>query len=237
MFIISVEGNIGSGKSTFLDMLKMKYASNQDIVFIDEPLDSWNKITDMEGKTMLEKFYSDKEKHGFAFQMMAYISRLAQLKKTIDTFPNAIIVTERSLLTDRHVFAKMLYDEGYIEHAHYKIYLEWFNTFIKDMAIEKIIYLKTSPEKSYERIQRRNRKGETIPISYIEQCHEYHEMWLNTFKRNQLLIIDANQDMMQNPNDYLSWLQMFDGFVLNSKGGDIGRCHSDHDLLNRHGYK
>ena len=68
--IIYIEGNIGSGKSTFLDMLKMKYASNQDIVFLDEPLDSWNKITDMEGKTMLEKFYSDKEKHGFAHSRM-----------------------------------------------------------------------------------------------------------------------------------------------------------------------
>lgn len=237
MYIISVEGNIGSGKSTFLDMLKMKYASKQDIVFLDEPLDSWNKITDMEGKTMLEKFYSDKEKHSFAFQMMAYISRLAQLKRIIDIFPKAIVVTERSLLTDRHVFAKMLYDEGFIEHAHYGIYLEWFDTFIRDMEIEKIIYLKTSPSKSYERIQKRNRKGETIPISYIEQCHEYHEMWLNTFKKNQLLTIDANQDMIQNPNDYLSWLQMFDSFVLNSKESCIGRSHSDHDLLSRHGCK
>lgn len=237
MFIISVEGNIGSGKSTFLDMLKMKYANNQDIVFLDEPLDAWSKITDENGTTMLEKFYNDKEKHSFAFQMMAYISRLSQLKKTIEKFPNSIIVTERSLLTDKHVFAKMLYDDGFIEEAHYKIYLEWFDTFSKEMEVKKLIYLKTNPEKSHERMRKRNRTGETIPLSYIECCHQYHEMWINNFPRYNVLTIDANKDMMRNPNDYLSWIQMFDSFVLRSKGDGIGRSRSDHDLLNQHGYK
>ena len=42
--------------------------------------------------------------------MMAYISRLAQLKKIIKEHPWSIIITERSIFTDRNVFAKMLYD-------------------------------------------------------------------------------------------------------------------------------
>ena len=57
---------------------------------------------------------------------MAYISRLAILKKAVDENPGAIIVTERSLYTDRYVFAKMLYDSGNIEEVDYLIYMKWF---------------------------------------------------------------------------------------------------------------
>ena len=132
MFIISVEGNIGSGKSTFLDMLKMKYANNQDIVFLDEPLDAWSKITDENGTTMLEKFYNDKEKHSFAFQMMAYISRLQRLQESFETAKKEnydLLICERSLHTDKNVFCKMLYDEGKIDEFGYQIYNKWFDHF------------------------------------------------------------------------------------------------------------
>ena len=63
----------------------------------------------------IEKFYKDQQKYAFSFQMMAYISRLALLRRVIRENPNAIIITERSVFTDKEVFAKMLYDEGKIE--------------------------------------------------------------------------------------------------------------------------
>jgi Leucine-rich repeat (LRR) protein len=48
--------------------------------------------------------------------MMAYITRLSQLKKCIDSAPeDCIIISERCLYTDRYVFAKMLYDNNLIE--------------------------------------------------------------------------------------------------------------------------
>jgi len=65
---------------------------------------------------------------------------------------DSIIITERSLLTDKHVFAKMLYDNGKIEYVNYQIYLKWFDTFSKDFPIEKVIYVKTSPEICHTRI-------------------------------------------------------------------------------------
>ena len=68
-----------------------------------------------------------------------------------------IIVTERSVYTDKEVFAKMLYDNNKIEEVNYQIYLQWFNEFIKDIPLNGIIYLKTKPEKSLERIIKRGR--------------------------------------------------------------------------------
>ena len=61
--IISIEGNIGSGKTTLLGKLKDKYADNNNIVFLKEPVDDWATITDINGVTMLEKFYSNQKEY------------------------------------------------------------------------------------------------------------------------------------------------------------------------------
>ena len=42
--IVSIEGNIGSGKSTLLDRLKLLMFKNKKFVFIQEPVDEWEKI-------------------------------------------------------------------------------------------------------------------------------------------------------------------------------------------------
>ena len=106
--IISIEGNIGSGKSTILKSLKKHLCNNNNIIFIQEPVDQWENIKDKEGNTILKKFYENQKEYSFAFQMMAYISRLSVLKIAIENNPEAIIITERCLNTDRFVFAKML---------------------------------------------------------------------------------------------------------------------------------
>ena len=107
-YIISIEGNIGSGKSTFLSYLRNNCSSN--IIFVKEPIDYWEQIKDREtNETMLQKFYKDQKLYSFSFQMMAFISRFSILRETIKQNPSAIIITERCLYTDKYVFAKMLF--------------------------------------------------------------------------------------------------------------------------------
>ena len=53
--IISIEGNIGSGKSTLLYYLKEHYKKNTHIIFLQEPIEEWEKIKDHENKTILSK--------------------------------------------------------------------------------------------------------------------------------------------------------------------------------------
>ena len=191
-FIVSIEGNIGSGKSTFVNYLK----NNMDnVILLQEPVDEWTKITDNEDESILSKFYKDQHSYSFSFQMMAYISRLALLKKTVEENPNSIIITERCLLTDREVFARMLYNEGKIEEVNYQIYLMWFNTFYDDFPISRFIYLRTDPETAFERVKKRSREGETIPLEYLTACHHHHEQWLYSSKYTKdVITIDANCD-------------------------------------------
>jgi deoxyadenosine/deoxycytidine kinase len=194
--IITIEGNIGSGKSTLLEYLKKKYNSDNDkkIIFLREPVDEWENIKDENGTTILEKFYADQKTYSFSFQMLAYISRLALLKKSIQNNPHAIIITERSLVTDKMIFAKMLYDSGHIKYIEYQIYLKWFECFANDYPINKVIYVNSSPEICYERIHERSRVGESeIPLTYLNNCDEYHKNMISSFSDNQNInVIELN---------------------------------------------
>jgi deoxyadenosine/deoxycytidine kinase len=241
--IVSIEGNIGSGKSTLLANLKIHFNKNTKILFLREPVDEWNKITDENGVTILEKFYANQEKYSFPFQMMAYISRLKLLKDTINDIRlevskissecahyewghnnclKFIIITERSLYTDKLVFAKMLYDCSKIEEVNYKIYLSWFDTFSKEFPVHKVIYVKTKPEICHERIHKRSREGEeNIPLSYLKSCDEYHEDMLSrdfcdNITTNQL-ILDGNVDIYDKINSSILqvWLKDVELFINN----------------------
>ena len=198
--IFSIEGNIGSGKSTIVEALR-KRLTNQyemyDYVFLQEPVEDWKSIRDDSGVGILEKFYTDQEKYGFSFQMMAYISRLALIKKTIRENPDSHIITERSINTDRNVFAKMLRDDGKIEKVNYDIYMKWFDEFVEETKVDYIIYIKADADVCFHRVQKRARKGEeVIPEQYLKRCGEYHDNWLSNEKN--VFSIDVNQDFTDN---------------------------------------
>ena len=180
VYIFNVEGNIGSGKSTLVRILEkeLKSINSIPILYVQEPVDEWSTIKDKHGETILEKFYNDQYKYAFSFQMMAYISRLSRVKQIIRDNPNAIIICERSVFTDKEVFAKMLYDDGKIEEVNYQIYLKWFDEFINDIPVSGIIYVNTTPENSKRRVDFRARLGENIPLKYLEKCNDYHNNWL-----------------------------------------------------------
>jgi len=215
--VISIEGNIGSGKSTILRLLKEQLKNNEDIIFLQEPVDEWEKIKDKDNITILSKFYENQKKYSFAFQMMAYISRLSLLKEAISKNPNAIIITERCLNTDRYVFAKMLYDSGNMEDVEYQIYLNWFDHFVCMLGVQKNIYLKTDPEICLQRINKRNREGEsTIPLEYLINCHKYHEDMISNIIKDNVLIINCNTDTENNKDIINKWLEIIKNFILPS---------------------
>ena len=221
---ISIEGNIGSGKSTLLANLREHYKNNDNVIFLKEPVDEWAKIKDINGTTILEKFYANQEKYSFSFQMMAYVSRIKVLRdtlkeKTKNDNNNYIIITERSLYTDKMVFAKMLYDSGKIEDVNYQIYLNWFDTFSGEFPVHKVIYVKAAPEKCYERIAKRSREGEeNIPLEYLTACSLYHDNMLdktnNTCVCDEQLILDGNIDIYENKTQVDEWVQEIEQYIL-----------------------
>lgn len=197
--IISIEGNIGSGKSTFLSYLKEYYRENTSVIFLREPVDIWEKVKDpVTNETMLEKFYADQPKYAFSFQILAFISRLTLLRKIVKKNPDSIIITERCLHTDKLIFAKVLYDMEKIEDVNYQIYCQIYDEFVDEYPLEKVIYIQTEPTICYERIHIRSRQGEaSIPMEYLNQCHLYHENMIKELREKNVnvLTLDGNVDI------------------------------------------
>ena len=182
--IISIDGNIGSGKTTFVKELSQRLNENNGLkyIYLQEPVDEWEKVTDNNNVSLLKKFYQDVKSYAFSFQMMAFISRISLLRRTLEAHPeNHVIICERSVFTDKNVFAKMLYNQGLIEEVNYKIYNMWFDELIRDIQFNKVIYLNTGPSSCLKRIKTRNRTGEeSISEEYLQTLNDYHLEWLST---------------------------------------------------------
>ena len=86
-YIVSIEGNIGSGKTTLIQRLEERYGSlwgfnEKKFVFLREPLDVWNSIKDND-ENILQKYYKEPEKYAMSFQIMAYITFHQRLNDAI----------------------------------------------------------------------------------------------------------------------------------------------------------
>lgn len=230
--IISIEGNIGAGKSTILEQLE-KYVNskngiNNKIMFLKEPVDIWEAIKDDEtGENILQKFYSDPHKYAFSFQVMAYATRLRLIRKAVRENPECdIIICERSLEADKQIFAQMLSDDGVIGNVEYKIYKQFCTEFSDEFGLSGVIYIDADAEVCSRRINKRSREGEdAIPLDYLQKCKDYHDQWLIyrpiDFK---LLRIDTNQDVeynLTNTKDFgAQWLFLINEFIGEFIEGD-----------------
>tara|TARA_B110001454_G_scaffold194809_1_gene196633 strand:- start:296 stop:1015 length:720 start_codon:yes stop_codon:yes gene_type:complete len=215
IYIFQIDGNVGAGKSTAVSALQniMSTIGNikMPVIYLLEPVSIWESIQDSNGENILEKYYKNQSKYAFSFQMMAFITRIRQIKKLMEYCNNAIVICERSVFTDKEVFAKMLYDDKKIEEVEYSIYLKWFDELVVDIPISGIIYIKTDPEICETRIIKRNRKGENVPLKYLKNCHSYHENWLNN-TNIPVLTLDGNRNFL---NDFpASWLTTIQTFLI-----------------------
>jgi deoxyadenosine/deoxycytidine kinase len=179
--IISIEGNIGAGKSTIIEKLKEKYENDPRVIFLLEPVSEWEKFKDNHGKNMLQKFYENPKKYTFAFQVMAYTTRLQILKTALANIGPEVktIVMERSLDADHQIFAKMLREEGLMEEVEFQIYENMALDGLREYAVDGILWLATDFHECHERIAKRGRSGEgEITLNYLEKCEQYHIEWL-----------------------------------------------------------
>lgn len=200
--LISIEGDIGAGKTTLIEKLKK---DNPTWHFIDEPVSTWVNIKDKDNKNLLEVFYEDKNRYSYTFQNCALLSRAINIKKRIDEWmkdcetnpelkQHNVFITERCLETDYYVFAKMLYDDSCMNDIEWTLYKMWYD-YIKNQSypLSKIIYVNTPPDICMDRIKTRGRKGEEcIPLEYLRSLDKYQSKWLSEEKERIPVLIYNN---------------------------------------------
>ena len=112
-----LEGNVGTGKSTFLKELE-----NEGLGVIYEPVKQWENMKNSSGKNLIEEFYGNQSRYAYTFQSIAFRTRVKNIE---NCSPDTII--ERSIFTDKNVFAKTCYENGMMNDIEWNDYSEWFS--------------------------------------------------------------------------------------------------------------
>ena len=224
---ISIEGNIGAGKTTIIENIQKRVESDK-IIFLREPVDLWEKIKDpVDGESILVKFYKDPIKYAFSFQVMAYATRLSMIKNAIKENPGCeVIICERSLDADRNIFAKMLHSDGLIDNIHFQIYNSFYKEYSEDYSLSGIIYIDAKSDVCISRIAKRGRNGESkISIDYIQKCHDFHVKWLDNgedlSEKCKVTRIDASDNATYDESDDNDignkWINQIENFIIGIK--------------------
>jgi len=191
--IISIDGNIGSGKSTIIENIFKRYNGKKNIIRVKEPVSIWETVVDEQGTNILVNFYADQSKYAYTFQSLTLSTRSIGLQQALNNNKNSVIITERNLQTDKYVFAQMLHDVGHITSIQMQVYMHMYNALINICPTSKVIYVKTDPTLCHERIKLRLRSGEeTIPLEYLTSCDNYHTVLIDEYKKKNISILTIN---------------------------------------------
>merc|ERR1712234_16102 len=219
-FTISVEGNVGSGKSTVLNFFKQY----PDISVYPEPVSTW---TNLNGTNYLDLVYKNQTRWGMTFESLVMQTMLeiqlrdcrnyTTLQDLATTKPNTppVKMMERSLLATRHIFVRNL--NNTIAKEEFKVLEAWLDRLNRmqqiDTGVDVIIYLRTDPSVTIKRVAKRHRHEEMdVPLKYYQGLNQLYEDWLihgnstGITHHPRIIVIDANKDIsvLQETYKYLA---------------------------------
>ena len=103
--VLSLEGNIGAGKSTFLNLLKQN--NSIDFELIQEPVSEFQNVAN-KGINLLDLFYKDTKRWCYALQTLSFYMKLKNIENAKKNANNSLFIAERSVYTDKSYFFSFL---------------------------------------------------------------------------------------------------------------------------------
>lgn len=218
--VITVEGNIGAGKSTFLKLIERNI--NADVIL--EPTHRWQDVNG--AGNLLELFYKDIKRWGYTFQLYAFITRIQEhIDNAHKKEGSNIQILERSVYCDRYCFALNCHEMGNMTDLEWALYKEIFEYLVEEHAPKPdgFIYLRATPETCYERLLKRNRSEESsVPLSYLTLIHNRHEEWLiekkevlPSIEKIPVLVMDCNYEFENDAKIQSLFMSQLKEFIAN----------------------
>lgn len=185
---ITIEGNIGSGKTT----LATKMAQNYQTELILEQFSE---------NPFLSKFYKDAQKYGFVLEMSFLMERYQQMKSYFTE--NEIV--SKLLVTDYDISKSLIFSKITLGREDFLVYEKSFHLLYDDIVKPDLyVYLYQNTERIMENIKKRGREYEkNIPKSYLDSVQRGYLDFLSKKKDLNSLIIDVTElDFVEKPSDY-----------------------------------
>jgi deoxyguanosine kinase len=180
---ITVEGNIGAGKTTLAHMLARHFNARLILEqFADNPF--------------LKKFYENPAQNAFPLELFFMAERYKQMKELVHTAD-----LFQSVTISDYLFTKcLLFAKVNLPDQEFRLYQKLFDI-INGQVVQPdiLIYLHAPVSKLQANIRRRNRSYEqSIPDEYLFNIQEAYTNYIRQHNIRTLFIDVSNADFLDN---------------------------------------
>lgn len=212
--VIVLAGMIGSGKSTYTELISQRLGSEAFYESVDD-----NRI--------LEKFYDDPERWAFSLQIYFLNTRFRSIKAAFNHKNN---VLDRSIYEDA-LFTSINYQEGNMSEAEMDTYLDLLDNMMEELdhmpkkSPDLLIYLKGSLETILSRIQKRGRPFEQVDnneglLEYYTRLHSQYGSWFDSYDKSPTLTIDIDHYDLDDPAHRESVMKLVQNKLTSIRAGE-----------------
>ena len=174
---IAVEGAIGAGKTSMVNLLEQQYGAR---VILEEN----------DSNPFIAKFYEDQETYSFQTQIYFLLSRYNQYMELAqrDLF-NSVVVIDYLFQRDK-IFAQLN-----LEDHEYRLYEQIYNLIgSKAPKPDLVIFLQASTKVLLERVSKRNREYESfMDPDYLDSVNKAFNNFFFYYSDTPLLVINTNE--------------------------------------------
>ncbi|SFW74336.1 deoxynucleoside kinase [Chitinophaga sancti] len=184
---ITIEGNIGAGKTTLATRLAKHFGAQLILEeFADNPF--------------LPKFYEKPQQYAFPLELFFMAERYKQLKEmlqTQDMFNNFFI-------SDYLFIKSLLFAKVTLKDEEYNLYQKLFDIINPQLLQpELLIFLNAPITRLQQNIKDRNRLYEqSIPDSYLGNLQDVYMQYIRQHPVKTLMVDTTKVDFMKNPKDF-----------------------------------
>jgi len=174
---IAVEGAIGAGKTSLVNLLEQQYSAR---VILEEN----------DSNPFIAKFYEDQETYSFQTQIFFLLSRYNQYMELAqrDLF-NSVVVIDYLFQRDK-IFAQLN-----LEDHEYRLYEQIYNLIAsKAPKPDLVIFLQASTEVLLERVSKRGREYESfMDPDYLDSVNKAFNNFFFYYSDTPILVINTNE--------------------------------------------
>jgi len=203
MRYITIEGNIGAGKSTLAKLLSAAYKAP---LILEEFADN----------SFLPLFYNSPERYALPLELSFLADRYKQLKYQLDLYR-----TEPIIVAD-YVFPKSSLFAGInLQGAEYDLFASYFDIISPNIPQpDLLVFLDAPIDALLKNIKERGREYEqNIQPKYLEQVQEIYRQYISASSLKTIIIDRTAVDFLKYP-EYLPELLQF---INNCKENEIYR--------------
>jgi len=199
---ITVEGNIGAGKTTLTHLLAKHF--NARIIleeFADNPF--------------LPKFYENPKQYAFPLELFFMAERYKQMKEMLHTKD-----LFQSITVSDYLFTKcLLFAKVTLPDEEFRLYQRLFDIMETQVTFPNVlIYLHAPIVKLQSNIKKRNRSYEqNIPDDYLFKLQETYTSYIKQHNIKTIFIDTSNADFLGNPKHLQVVLDALDKDIENGQ--------------------